>query len=49
MYVAKIVEVDLPRPRIRDTLHQARFAELRELVWSTLMAEAREAEFHLAR
>ena len=32
-----------------DTLHQARFAELRELVWSTLMAEAREAEFHLAR
>jgi NitT/TauT family transport system ATP-binding protein len=47
--IQKIVEVDLPRPRTRDTLRQARFAELRELVWSTLMAEAREAEFHLER
>jgi NitT/TauT family transport system ATP-binding protein len=47
--IQKIVEVDLPRPRTRDTLRQARFAELRELVWSTLMAEAREAEFHLGR
>jgi NitT/TauT family transport system ATP-binding protein len=47
--IQKIVEVDLPRPRTRDTLRQARFAELRELVWSTLMAEAREAEFQLGR
>jgi NitT/TauT family transport system ATP-binding protein len=47
--IQKIVEVDLPRPRTRDTLRHARFAELRELVWSTLMAEAREAEFQLAR
>jgi ABC-type nitrate/sulfonate/bicarbonate transport system ATPase subunit len=47
--IQKIVEVDLPRPRIRETLRQTRFAELRELVWSTLMAEAREAEFHLER
>jgi len=47
--IQKIVEVDLPRPRSRDTLRHARFAELRELVWSTLMAEAREAEFHLER
>jgi NitT/TauT family transport system ATP-binding protein len=45
--IQKIVEVDLPRPRTRETLRAARFAELRELVWSTLMAEAREAEFHL--
>jgi NitT/TauT family transport system ATP-binding protein len=47
--IQKIVEVDLPRPRTRETLRQTRFAELRELVWSTLMAEAREAEFHLER
>ncbi len=47
--VQKVVEVDLPRPRTRDTLREARFAELREVVWSTLMAEAREAEFHLER
>ena len=47
--IQKIVEVDLPRPRTRETLQQARFAELRELVWNSLMAEAREAEFHLER
>jgi NitT/TauT family transport system ATP-binding protein len=47
--IQKIVEVDIPRPRTRETLLQARFAELRELVWNTLMAEAREAEFHLER
>jgi NitT/TauT family transport system ATP-binding protein len=48
-YVQKIVEVDLPRPRTRDTLREPRFAELRETVWSTLMTEAREAEFQLGR
>jgi NitT/TauT family transport system ATP-binding protein len=47
--IQKIVTVDLPRPRSRDTLRDARFAELRELVWNTLMKEAREAEFHLER
>jgi NitT/TauT family transport system ATP-binding protein len=47
--IQKVVPVDLPHPRSRDTLRLPRFAELRELVWSTLMAEAREAEFHLAR
>jgi NitT/TauT family transport system ATP-binding protein len=43
--IQKIVAVDLAHPRTRQTLQQARFAELRELVWNTLMAEAREAEF----
>jgi NitT/TauT family transport system ATP-binding protein len=47
--IQKIVAVDLPRPRTRETLREARFAELRELVWNTLRAEAREAEFHLER
>ena len=47
--VHKVVPVDLPHPRTRDSLRLPRFAELRELVWSTLMAEAREAEFQLAR
>jgi NitT/TauT family transport system ATP-binding protein len=45
--IQKIVEVDLPHPRSRDTLRLPRFAELREEVWGTLMAEAREAEFQL--
>ena len=47
--IQKIVEVNLPHPRTRETLRQARFVELRELVWTTLMAEAREAEFHIER
>jgi NitT/TauT family transport system ATP-binding protein len=47
--VHKVIHVDLPRPRTRETLRDARFAELRELVWNTLMAEAREAEFQLVR
>jgi NitT/TauT family transport system ATP-binding protein len=47
--IQKIVAVDLPRPRSRETLGEPRFAELRELVWSTLISEAREAEFHLER
>jgi NitT/TauT family transport system ATP-binding protein len=47
--IEKIVEVNLPRPRSRDTLRHARFTELREEVWNTLMTEAREAEFHLER
>ena len=47
--VHKVIPVDLPRPRTRETLLEPRFGELREIVWSTLMAEAREAEFKLAR
>jgi NitT/TauT family transport system ATP-binding protein len=47
--IHEIVEIDLPGPRTRATLQLPRFAELRERVWSTLMREAREAEFHLER
>jgi NitT/TauT family transport system ATP-binding protein len=47
--VHEIVKVDLPRPRERGTLLQPRFAELREHVWDTLMADARRAERELAR
>ncbi|MGW8183250.1 MAG: ABC transporter ATP-binding protein [Burkholderiales bacterium] len=43
--VYEIIKVDLPRPRDRSTLLHPRFAELREHVWSTLMKEAKEAEF----
>jgi NitT/TauT family transport system ATP-binding protein len=45
--VHEVVEVDLPRPRSRGTLLLPRFAELREHVWTTLMADARQAEFEL--
>ncbi len=41
------IAIDLPRPRSRETLGLPRFAELRERVWSTLMNEARQAEFQL--
>jgi NitT/TauT family transport system ATP-binding protein len=45
--VLKIVEVDLPRPRSRETLLLPRFGELREHVWTTLMADARQAELEV--
>jgi NitT/TauT family transport system ATP-binding protein len=45
--IQETIEIDLPHPRTRDTLRLARFAELRERVWSTLMTEARKAEFQL--
>jgi len=47
--VHEIVKVDMPRPRDRSTLLQPRFAELREHVWGTLMADARRAERELTR
>ena len=47
--VHEIVAVDLPRPRDRATLLLARFAELREHVWGTLMADARQAELQVVR
>ena len=47
--VHEIVDVDLPRPRDRSTLLLPRFAELREHVWGTLMADARKAEFEVTR
>jgi NitT/TauT family transport system ATP-binding protein len=45
--VSEIVEVDLPRPRTRETLASPLFAKLREHVWNTLMDEARRAEFQV--
>jgi NitT/TauT family transport system ATP-binding protein len=47
--IHEIIAIDLPRPRDRATLAAPRFAQLRERVWSTLMVEARAAEFHLER
>jgi NitT/TauT family transport system ATP-binding protein len=41
------IDIPLPRPRRRETLALPQFAALRERVWSTLMSEAREAEFQL--
>jgi len=41
------IEVGLPHPRGRGTLAEPRFAEVREHVWSTLMDEARKAEFEV--
>ena len=47
--VHEIITVDLPRPRDRATLLMPRFAQLREHVWETLMADARKAEFAVTR
>ena len=47
--IHETITIDLPEPRTRETLRHPRFAELRERVWGTLMAEAREAEFVLER
>jgi len=43
--VFEVIDVQLDRPRSRKTLAEPRFAEMREHVWSTLMDEARKAEF----
>ena len=43
--VFEVIDVGLPHPRNRETLATARFAEVREHVWSNLMEEARQAEF----
>ncbi len=45
----EIIEVGLDHPRNRATLGEARFSEVREHVWSTLMDEVREAELKLER
>jgi len=45
--IHETIAIDLPRPRSRDTLREPRFAELRERVWSTLLSEARAAEFQI--
>jgi NitT/TauT family transport system ATP-binding protein len=47
--IKETITIDLPHPRTRETLREARFAELREQVWSSLMNEAREAEFQLEK
>ena len=47
--VHEIVDVQLPRPRSRATLIHPRFAQLREHVWETLMADARQAAFKLVQ
>jgi NitT/TauT family transport system ATP-binding protein len=47
--IHETITIDLPGPRTRATLREPRFAELRERVWSTLMSEARAAEFQLER
>lgn len=47
--VHEIIDVDLPRPRDRATLAMPRFTALRERVWSTLMDDARRAEFDVKR
>jgi NitT/TauT family transport system ATP-binding protein len=47
--IYETVQIDLARPRTRATLSEPRFAELRERVWTTLMSEARAAEFELSR
>jgi ABC-type nitrate/sulfonate/bicarbonate transport system ATPase subunit len=43
------IRVDLTRPRTRATLSERRFAELREYVWGTLMADAKKAEFEVTQ
>ncbi len=47
--VHEIIDVPLPKPRNRSTLLLKEFADLRELVWSKLMDEARNAEFDIRK
>ena len=45
--ISEVIDIDLARPRSRDTLLQPRFSELREQVWSTLVDDVRRAEYVL--
>lgn len=45
--VSDVIDIDLPRPRSRETLLQPRFSELREQVWDTLVDDVKRAEFVL--
>lgn len=45
--VSDVIDIDLPRPRSRETLLLPRFSELRELVWSTLVEDVKRAEYVL--
>ncbi|MEI7804466.1 MAG: ABC transporter ATP-binding protein [Hyphomicrobiales bacterium] len=47
--IYETIKIELPHPRTRATLREPRFAELRERVWGTLMAEAQKAEFELEK
>jgi len=47
--VFETVAVGLSHPRSRHTLAEKRFSEVREHVWSTLMDEARKAQYELER
>ena len=42
--VSEVIDIDLDRPRSRETLLQPRFSELRERVWSTLVDDVKMAE-----
>ncbi|MGE3247299.1 MAG: ABC transporter ATP-binding protein [Beijerinckiaceae bacterium] len=45
--VSDVIDIDLERPRSRETLLQPRFSELREQVWATLVDDVKRAEFVL--
>jgi NitT/TauT family transport system ATP-binding protein len=47
--VYETVEVGLAHPRTRATLAEKRFSEVREHVWSTLMDDARKAQYEIER
>ena len=45
--VSEVININLERPRSRETLLQPRFSELREQVWSTLVDDVKRAEYVL--
>ncbi len=45
--VSDIIDIDLARPRSRETLLLPRFSELKERVWNTLVEDVKRAEYVL--
>ena len=45
--IEEIVDIDLPRPRTRQTLAHPRFVQLREHVWNALMEDVKRADQQL--
>lgn len=45
--VSDVIDIDLERPRSRETFLQSRFSQLREQVWATLVDDVKRAEYVL--
>ncbi|MGI9569594.1 MAG: ABC transporter ATP-binding protein, partial [Desulfobulbia bacterium] len=46
--VSDVIEIDIERPRTRESLLLPEFSELKEMVWNKLVDDVKRAEFALS-